>query len=689
MLAVILIASIVSGVVVGISFGTRVYQSETIMLYKPQEELKNEIDEAQSLTTQKNLVKIIKKLEDTRRIRKLRITIEKLGSSIEVFVKRETNLKIIRATWNSAEKSAAIVNTIREVFLESQRGIRKKGAEKKITSLKTHLQTVVEQLKKADQALLDFTTSNKVVDLDKEARWYLDELISVNLLFEEAQIEKNTIELQKENFNRITEKLKKRMVKEKTANAELENLEDLDVRLRRLDNSIRKDRGYRANAAELAQKELEFKQARRLQKEGLISKKDFNKARVEYEKQKAVTEDTEQIKEWKSEIARLDKIVIPTRQGATHSGRMLQEIMLREFDIQLKGVALAEKVKHLEKARKKVESKLGTLPALQRRHVALRRDVLSLEEEKMPLEKILADTRRVFESDITDFALISEAGKPVLPLKSNRKLLFISTVFIVALTGFGIVLLLELIDTSIKSEAEIPLKLSLPVIGAVPMLKSSKEIFPNEAEMEPLEIFRIMARHIRNQLPEKGTRLLIASAQNGEGKTSVAANLALSFGRMDELVLLIDSQIRVEESLNSISDLIQEPENPIKGLGEYLSYEADELKEVIFPTMLPGVECLPKIKEAVIPELIGSNRMFELLEKVSKKYAIILIDSPPVLPYVDAETIARRTDGIIFIIRSRKSKVSMLKNAVVRLKKSGTPVLGAILNDVDPLFMNL
>ena len=79
--------------------------------------------------------------------------------------------------------------------------------------------------------------------------------------------------------------------------------------------------------------------------------------------------------------------------------------------------------------------------------------------------------------------------------------------------------------------------------------------------------------------------------------------------------------------------------------------------------------------------------MKEMLEDISSRYSLVLIDTPPVLSYVDAQTLAQWADGAIFVVKSRECRVASLSRAVERLEGAGVRVLGGVLNCVDQLYV--
>jgi Mrp family chromosome partitioning ATPase len=675
--------SIALGLVGGWLLGSQTYEADTVLIFESAvgDEMGSDRgvqSRMRALRTSLDMVKLKANLEEVRKRLALETSLDQIGQAASVTVPANTSLMTIRVSWNSPKGAADIANTLRQVFLESVEKVRAERI-KKVMDFEKVSEEVSSRLQQADTAFKDFTTREKIVDLDKQTQWYLQELTSTEQLLRDAEFEKKKLDLQLKHFDSIINDLKQKAGEEQVASQATESLGEINIRFRRLRDAIHDDRAHRAGVADLSQKELEYNKAKRLYERDLIPRIQYERAKAEYERTKALTVDTEQIKKWKSEIKKLDKVVIPSKGSSSTSAKMLQEMMLKSFEIQLQHVAAEEKVQHLTEARKKSGEKLAALNEQQREYITLSRKVEALETEKKTVEELVAQTRRA-ESQSPQFSLVSEAQVPEKPLRSTVPL------FIVAITGFGIfstvavVLGLELADTTIKSQPELALKLDRPVLGAIGKMDHSGHL--------PAEPFKIICRHIRNRLPKKGARILVVSGQTGEGKTTLAINLAQSFGRQEERVLLVDAQVSKDSRGQSFRDLVDPDGSEIRGLGEYLSFEVDSPDEIIYPTELAGVESLPHVGQAVIMELLGSNRMKDLLDQLSKRYSLIFIESQSVLSHADTEMVGQFVDAAILVIRAQRSKMGALRETLRRLEAVNVPILGLVLNGVDQLYLS-
>jgi Mrp family chromosome partitioning ATPase/uncharacterized protein involved in exopolysaccharide biosynthesis len=687
--AIFFVLSIPLSVLAGVSFGTRIWEAETVMLYNPRDLGKDSILQTPPLETQIHMVKIPSNLEEVREKLQLPTSLKALAKACQVYVQRKTALFFIKTQWDDAQKVAAIANTLRDVFIQQQLELLKDAATTELRGLESRFTNVTDQLKKADQRLQKFISENKIVDLDLEIKWNLEQLTSLELLLSNARVDKETLELQKVSLEKRIEVMSAQEAKEKAAAAQTTDLADLNIRIERLRRAIHDDKVQRADSADLVKYEQAFKRGEKLFEKGLISKAEYEEIRADYEKAQVNALDTEQILEWKRQLNLLEKMVIPEKASfKPEAGGMLQDLQLKALSMELEAVSLTQKVIHLDQERNRVKARLGVLTDLQRQYSELLREVTARETERKDLEKTLSQVRRIQESNASDFTVISEAQVPLFRYKSNRKLISVVVAFLVNMIGLTLVLGLELFDTTIKSGAELSQRFSLPVLGVLPHEKDSSRLFPGEKEFPLIEPFRIISHRILRYVPQNGARLMVVSAQAGEGKTMVAANLAAVLGRQDRRVLLVDAQVRAEENDRDLRYLISEKDQPLLGLGEYLSFQADDVKDIIWPTVLPGVECVPHVEQAVIPDLLASNRMREMLEETSKTFSMIIIDSPAANPYVDAELVAGLSDAILFVVRSRTCSASLLKKEIERISGSGAPIIGFILNDVDKLYLN-
>ena len=188
-------------------------------------------------------------------------------------------------------------------------------------------------------------------------------------------------------------------------------------------------------------------------------------------------------------------------------------------------------------------------------------------------------------------------------------------------------------------------------------------------------------RTLRSRLYQIATaqplkKLLITSSTPAEGKTFVTANLAHSFVRQaDRRVLLIDSDLRASR----LHLHLGAPEKP--GLSEYLRGDCDELQ--VTQVGSDGNLCLiPGGREISNPsELLHSERMKHLLDRMSLMFDWIILDSPPALAVHDASILADMCDGVLFVVRAGATDFELAEKASAEFREKN--LLGVVLNRVE------
>ena len=198
---------------------------------------------------------------------------------------------------------------------------------------------------------------------------------------------------------------------------------------------------------------------------------------------------------------------------------------------------------------------------------------------------------------------------------------------------------------------------------------------PNSAAVESLRALRtqLMLRWFAGEQERKA--LAIVSPDHKEGRSWLAANLAVVFSQLGERTLLIDADMR-----SPVQHTLFRTDNRL-GLSAVLSGRANNeaIKRI---TPLVGLSVLPA--GAVPPnpqELLARPAFGQLLQRLSDSYDVIIIDTPPACAYADAQAVAVRTGGALMVARKNVSSSSMLLEAVGSITQTGAVVVGSVMNE--------
>jgi polysaccharide biosynthesis transport protein len=260
------------------------------------------------------------------------------------------------------------------------------------------------------------------------------------------------------------------------------------------------------------------------------------------------------------------------------------------------------------------------------------------------------------------------------------------------LAGCGLSYLGYLMDQSFRSPEEIRRRLGLPLIGHIPSFSGRKEKKTVDRNALPLD--RSLLTYFRSKSREaeayRGVRtalffstrgeghkvIQVTSPDMGDGKTTLAANLAVSIAQSEKKIILIDADLR-RPRIHKLFGLSNEC-----GLSGYLTNEA-ELSDLVQESGIPGLSILPTGPTPPNPaELLSLPRFREFLEQLRHKYDFVIVDTPPLLAVTDPCAVAPHVDGVLLTIRLSKNARPHAQRAKEILATLGAPVIGIVVNGV-------
>jgi len=174
-------------------------------------------------------------------------------------------------------------------------------------------------------------------------------------------------------------------------------------------------------------------------------------------------------------------------------------------------------------------------------------------------------------------------------------------------------------------------------------------------------------------------RLIITSPTPKEGKSTIATNLAVVMSQGGKRVGLIDADMRRPSQHKNLRLSNR------KGLSDLFVQDHIFLDGTLRETAIPGVSMLTSGGLPPNPsELLGSEKMMEVLRQVQERVDTIIVDTPPVMAVTDAAVLAPKVDGVLVVIRPGATKLQHAKQAVEQIHRSGARILGVVLNDIEP-----
>jgi capsular exopolysaccharide synthesis family protein len=270
-------------------------------------------------------------------------------------------------------------------------------------------------------------------------------------------------------------------------------------------------------------------------------------------------------------------------------------------------------------------------------------------------------------------------GAPVKPKKIQVLLI---SVLVGLMMGFGAALLQDWMDQRLRSVDEISATLQLPILGVVPHITGGKTAMARgmEVHVEPMsevsEAYRTIRTAVYFGVPEgEDNTVLVTSPAPGDGKTTMASNLAIAMAQAGHTVLLIDCDFRRprQHRIFGLKDDV--------GLSSVLAGQ-HPLDEAVQATAVPNLSLLPCGPIPNNPsEILNSQVFADTIEELKGKFDHVVIDSPPVNPVTDARILAASADVTIIVVRADKSTRKLSENARESLLGVGANILGVVVND--------
>jgi len=285
------------------------------------------------------------------------------------------------------------------------------------------------------------------------------------------------------------------------------------------------------------------------------------------------------------------------------------------------------------------------------------------------------------ESGPTNYLTIVEpAAVPIVPIGSRTR----SNVLLAATVGLilavGAAFLLEYLDDTIKSPEDISQTLGLTALGAITQIGgdtyTDKLITIKHPRSIIAEAYRILRTNIQFSAIDKPLKAIVVSSPNpAEGKSVTIANLAVVMAQAGARVVIIDSDLR-RPVIHKIFNLPNK-----EGLTNVLLQDRPLVDGYLQST---EVENLRVLTTGPLPpnpsELLGSQKMTDLIENLKEETDVVLLDSPPALPVTDAAVLSSKTDGVLLITDAGNTRRDTARRAKEDLMRVGANILGVVLN---------
>jgi tyrosine-protein kinase Etk/Wzc len=301
------------------------------------------------------------------------------------------------------------------------------------------------------------------------------------------------------------------------------------------------------------------------------------------------------------------------------------------------------------------------------------------------------EAARISAATISPYVQIVESATEAAPIGVNHRQKLVIGGLVGIFLGLLAAFFLEYLDQTLKTSADVEQALDVPVLGLIPEELTTRNGRAGEGRRRTLPLVSLVDpedpsseayRTLRTNVTfvnagQKMQCIVVTSPGPGEGKSTTAANLAITLAQQGARTLLVDADLR-RPIVHRAFNLVQEP-----GLTDVL-VGTTGLREAIRPNVAPKLDLLPAGPQPPNPsELLGSEAMQKLVAQLRGQYEMVVFDSPPILAVTDATVLGAASDAVILVLRAGETEEAAAQRALQQLRRVQARVAGAVLNGIE------
>jgi len=565
-----------------------------------------------------------------------------LQKHLSVYAMRDADFVSISMTCGDKDESALIVNTLVDMFFDSQ-GIAKKGEiANRLKSLEARRKNVKGELDVAEAALAEV----RAVYSDLEQHNYRDtltakldslELEQNNLILQIAQVQSNIRNLKELATGPITEQI---------------------------EHQIENDPVMLVLARELAFQEsvLAGRLTRFGENHSVVRQTRDMINTIKEKRRLRKAEIAEQTRQSNLQAAQDMLVVLQDRYAQSKKLQQATAAQKRDFDLK----------------RAEYEKRVSIRDE--------RRKMLDTIKEQMEKLRMIHDDPRTPK--------IEKVGNALPPLRVSSPLwyfYFPGGTVLGLMFGIGLTFLIELLNDLVRTPRDISRYLNIPLLGVIPNAAEDGQVrdidLCHVVRQAPYSVISESYRRLRTNLKLSRSAgslkvLLVSSGTAGDGKTSVAVNLAATFVAESKKTLLIDANFWRPNLHTIFAKTAAEGETVEQagfGLSNLLMGQCG-YQEVIRSS---GIEGLDIIDSGPLPsnpaELLGGTQMEQLVKQERESYDYVIIDGPPVLLVSASKMLARVADGTVLVFNANATRRGAAQRTIRELRQINATIVGCVL----------
>jgi tyrosine-protein kinase Etk/Wzc len=558
---------------------------------------------------------------------------------------REASIVTVRYESADTQLVHRVPNSLASRFIARGQDIRKTEATSTVAFLEEQIDTLARQLAAAEEDLTTFRETEQVVSISAEAESQVTQLSRL-------QAERNTIEAERQALQQLVDQIE-----------------------------------AEAATADPAAPSPYVK---------LISFPSLLRSQAVSELLRTLNEANAQRSELLQRRTMEDPDVVNLTQRINDVETQLRNTALTYLQ------GLTEQVASYDQTLARFATELERIPAKEVQLVRLERRTDVLNEVYTVLQNRLQEARILEAVEDATVRVVDPAILPAEPIKPRELLNLLLGLAAGGLLGVGIAFTREYLDDTVHTREDVQLATGVPVLGTIPRIRESangkrgspvpvvaggegglaERLVAGRDPRNPVsEAYRSLRTNLTFSNPDDPPRTLVfTSPLPQDGKSTSAANLSITLAQQGTKTILIDADLR-RGVLHTVFGTEREP-----GLTDVLTGKC-ALEDAVQEVDLGASGSLWFLPSGPYPpnpaEMLGSQRMRELLEELDRTFEITVLDSAPLTVVTDAAVLGTTADGVVLVARANQTEKGSLSYAKEQLAAVRAPVLGAVLNDVD------
>jgi capsular exopolysaccharide synthesis family protein len=596
---------------------------------------------AQSTETYVELFQELPVAEQVIAALNLKATPRELLNRVDVKPVINTSIIEVSVNWRDAQTSAQIANEFGTVVVDRQRQLIATQANAAIDFLNQQMPDAQKAMNDSQTALAQFEAQHHIADINAQTQSVISALATLDAKVGQVQADREQ------------------------AQAELTSA---DAELHGTSATVTGAQTVAQNPV-LAQLQSQLSQV----------DVQLQTALQQYtEKHPTVIALRNQEEQVKHEIAQQQATVVSNTN--TIPNPVYTQIQQQAEQYQTQIASDSAQLAELKKQEKGLDPQLASLPAETATLANLQRQAKSAEDVFTALQQKYNNAAIARDTALSDVT-VTQAADPrfadVKPHLFTNMLLGIVLGAVLAVLGAFVI---DYLDNTIKDDREVEQELALPPLAAIPLVKmrNGTPELPWVRTMS-IEAFLQLVTSMKYASDTRLASVVVTSPTQGDGKSTVALNVAIAMAELEPRVLLVDADLR-RASLHFKLRMKNE-----RGLSDILVGRS-QFGDVVQGTRYPGLDILTSGTATPNPiKLLESVRMDDFLREARERYRCVVIDGTALSVNVDSAVVARKADGTVVVLSANHTDLRAAKRALRRMQQVGVRnILGYVLNRVVP-----